>query len=151
MYEYGDNKGDAKPKSQCETVGPWWASFNEAACNVYDGIFCPTPSTCPVLKLCMNKAIQEAKVSGLVAFTEYLELAPTVVDEESTKECGALREYLGYDNDFPDDKHICEEFKYIQCRSDFSNLDETIANNSGDGGEEGGMRTKMIMKSYGES
>ena len=136
MYEYGNDKGETKPKSECKTVGPWWASFNEPACNVYNGIFCPNPRPCDVLKVCVEKQLTETEDKSRYSFAyhEYLSAAPKVINQESSKQCGALRDYLGYDHDFPDDQHICNEFIHIQCREDFSSLDETIANSSGGAG-----------------
>ena len=152
MHEYGDKKGNAKPESECRNSGPWWASFNEAACDVYSGIFCPTPRDCMILQECVDYHLSFANSTGLFAFQEYLNQAPTVADTNSTKECGDLREYLGYDPDFPDDDHICYEFDHIKCRSDFTSLDDPIANSSdGDSIEEGVLRTTLSLKRTGES
>jgi hypothetical protein len=157
VYEYhdGNEKGDTKPKRECKYQGPWWASFNEPACDVYNGIFCPNPRPCKVLKECVEEQLLKTEDKSLysLAYHEYLKDAPKVKKEESSKQCGALREYLGYDHDFPDDQHICDEFPHIQCREDFSNLDETIANSSGGAGSGGAdiMRKSLMKKEKCES
>jgi len=152
LYEYGSSIGNAKAKSECETLGPLFASFNEAACDVYDGIFCPHPRSCTDLKACVEEQVDIANDDNLFAYKEYLNLAPKVGDADSSKECGALRQYLGYDSDFPDDSIICDEFVHIQCRSDFSNLDETIQGTSGGTTlPTGVLITTLTLKSTGES
>ena len=152
LYEYGDYKGDAKPKTKCRNLGPLFASFNEAACDVYDGIFCLHPRSCDVLKVCVETELDFADVSGLIAYKEYLNQAPIVKDTDSSKECGALREYFGFEFDFPDDNLICDEFVHIQCRSDFSNLDETISSSSnGDTVADPDGLTNLKLKSTGKS
>ena len=51
-------------------------------------------------------------------------------------ECGAFRNYLDFDADYPDDDKICEDVEAIQCREDFTNLDD-FASGVGSGGGEG--------------
>jgi len=153
LWEYGDQKGNAKPKTRCRKLGPLFASFNEAACDVYDGVFCPNPRSCEVLTSCVEKEISDTHASGrLFAYKEYLNQAPEVKDTDSSKECGALREYFGFEFDFPDDNLICDEFVHIQCRSDFSNLDETISSSSnGDTVADPDGLTNLKLKSTGKS
>jgi hypothetical protein len=41
----------------------------------------------------------------------------------SATQCGKLREYLGFDFDYPDDDVICEEVKDLEGSPHFSDLD----------------------------
>ena len=83
------------------------------------------------------------------AFFEYLDEAPKIEDSDDTRQCGDLREYLQYDRDYPDDKRICEELEYLQCRNDFSNLDETAASGGSGNSEELVIRTKLRTRKKG--
>ena len=83
------------------------------------------------------------------AFFEYLDEAPKLEDSDDTRQCGDLREYLQYDHDYPDDKRICEELEYLQCRNDFSNLDETAASGGSGKSEDLVIRTKLRTRKKG--
>lgn len=132
-YEYGEKKGQARPKSDCQRTGPWWAGFNEASCDEFSGTWCPTPRQCDRLVNCISqlKSDSENDITRK-AFHEYLTEAPEVEDLYNNHECGLLREYFEYDKDFPDDDRICSEVESLQCRNDFSNLDN-LGENTGSG------------------
>ena len=130
--EYGDEKGKAKPRESCKRIGPWWSSFNEDACDVYSGTWCPNPRSCHILQNCVNAEKENVEKKQLQrAFFEYLQDAPEVEDTDNNQQCGELRQYLQYDKDFPDDRRICDELKHIQCRNDFIDLDERTGGASG--------------------
>lgn len=117
-----------KNATDCERLGPTISGFNQAACDIFQGMWCPAPRSCFGLVKCIRDLKEEVDQSRTRrAFFEYLDGAPTVNDvdgeTEDTEKCGDLREYFEYDRDYPDDDRICEEVTDVQCLTDFSNLD----------------------------
>ena len=124
--KYVDNKnkpGSAivvqKSIDDCNNPGPVTAGFNQAACDIPGGTWCPTPRNCKILVECIEEEIEEiTNDKSRPAFLQYLEDAPKIdldngEDTDPTK-CGDLREYFEYDRDYPDDDRICEEVKDLK-------------------------------------
>lgn len=55
-------------------------------------------------------------------YFEYLDQAPEVEDTDSALKCGKLREYLGFDEDYPDDQDIIDELERLRCVPDFEDF-----------------------------
>ena len=89
----------SKSPEDCERLGPITSGFNEAACDVFHGTWCPNPRTCSSLVNCTNTAKEEVEVRrDRQAFFQYLDGAPKVENPyDDPKECGDLREYFEYD------------------------------------------------------
>ena len=105
--------------ANCTKLGPINSGFNEAACDIFQGAWCPTPRDCQDLVLCIRDTAEEVERSrDRRAFLEYLNGAPEVEDPEDPNACGELREYFDYDRDFPDDERICEEVRNLQVSLD---------------------------------
>ena len=128
-----------KSKNSCTRLAPFTAGFNEAACDIFHGTWCPTPRDCRDLRNCIRDMKNDVETSGdRLAFYEYLNAAPKIQDEgaEDPEECGKLREYFEYDYDFPDDERICKEVEELQCFTDFTNLDGFATGAAGSGSDE---------------
>ncbi|KAL3778621.1 hypothetical protein ACHAW5_005068 [Stephanodiscus triporus] len=112
-----------KNQNDCRFLAPTIAGFNEAACQVYQGKWCPFPRTCEKLVKCLRNVTDGANDTKV--FLEYLKGAPNVTDDEfdNVEKCGQLRSYFEYDSDYPDDERICAEVRDLQCLTDFSDLD----------------------------
>lgn len=113
--------------SDCNNLGPVTAGFNEAACDVFYGKWCPTPRDCTELVLCIQDEIEEIeRDDSRPAFLQYLKDAPELNLEggESTDptKCGDLREYFEYDRDYADDGRICEEVKDLKVCSMYGGM-----------------------------
>lgn len=133
LYEYGEYKGRARPFTECLNRGPWWTGFNENSCDEFDGTWCAWPRSCSALLECIANMKEDASTDETRrAFFAYLNDAPVVKDTHNLAECGNLREYFGYDKDFPDDNRICSDVESLQCRNDFLNLDN-LGENTGSG------------------
>ncbi|KAL9191170.1 hypothetical protein ACHAXT_000876, partial [Thalassiosira profunda] len=128
-----------KESTDCNKLGPITSGFNEAACDVFYGTWCPLPRDCSYLANCIAEAksvVQRDR--NRQAFFEYLDEAPEVEDPlRETSKCGDLREYFDYDRDYPDDERICEEVLDLQCFTDFSNLDGFATGTAGAGSTDG--------------
>lgn len=134
----GSTKVVPKGPGDCNVLGPITSGFNEAACDIFHGTWCPSPRNCTHLVNCLKNAAEEVQRSrDRQAFFEYLDEAPKVKDPDDAEECGDLREYFEYDRDYPDDERICEEVKDLQCFIDFSNLDGFATGTAGPGSEAG--------------
>lgn len=152
-FEFGEDKGQAKPRTECKNPGPWWSSFNEDACNIYSGKWCSNPRPCERL-VCVDNLRKDIMDDGIglrKAFYNYLEKAPKIEDYGNTQQCGDLRQYLQYDRDFPDDNRICDELLHLQCRNDFIDLDEkTGGASSNSEGKELSVNTKLETPKLGK-
>jgi hypothetical protein len=152
--EKGFTKARGKTEENCTNLAPFTAGFNQAACDVFSGTWCPVPRDCRKLRNCVEDLKGKVGTNGdRQAFFEYLSDAPAIKDESALdpKECGEFREYFEYDRDFPDDDRICEEIADLQCLTDFSNLDGLATGGKGDGGEEElAVSTKLRVKSKGK-
>uniref|UniRef100_A0A7S4M8E9 Uncharacterized protein n=1 Tax=Odontella aurita TaxID=265563 RepID=A0A7S4M8E9_9STRA len=128
-----------KGPEECKRLGPITSGFNEAACDIFHGTWCPTPRSCADLVNCIEGAKEEVEISrDRQAFLEYLDEAPKVESPyDDPKECGDLREYFEYDRDYPDDDRICQEVLDLQCFTDFSNLDGFATGTAGPGSDAG--------------
>ena len=56
----------------------------------------------------------------------YLKDAPIVDDVNDNEQCGDLREYFGYERNFPIDKKICDEVKEYKNTRDLGFMDVII-------------------------
>ena len=111
----GSTKVVQKNKTDCERLGPLTSGFNEAACDIFHGTWCPNPRSCSGLKTCMMNIKEEVERGrDRKAFFEYLDGAPSVKDSDDPTKCGDLREYFDYDRDYPDDERICDEVLNLQ-------------------------------------
>ena len=106
-----------KGPADCNKPGNAISGFNEAACDVYYGSWCPSPRDCSALVACVEAEIIEVREPRTRrAFLEYLEEAPKieVADVGDPVKCGELREYFDYDKEYVDDLRICREVKDLQ-------------------------------------
>lgn len=96
------------------------SGFNQAACDIFQGKWCPSPRDCSQLANCINDEIEALEAAAnRPAFLQYLNDAPKVnvqTFQESTNPtlCGDLREYFEYDREYADDIRICEEVKDLK-------------------------------------
>ena len=135
--EHGSDKGKLKKADDCHTLAPYTAGFSESACDIFSGKWCHHPRGCEVLVSCIKELHDEASArENQKAFLVYLDGAPKVTSYDNAIECGAFRNYLDFDTDYPDADKICKDVKEIQCREDFTNLDD-FASGVGSGGGEG--------------
>eukprot|EP00581_Thalassiosira_minuscula_P005786 CAMPEP_0183744146 /NCGR_PEP_ID=MMETSP0737-20130205/65580_1 /TAXON_ID=385413 /ORGANISM="Thalassiosira miniscula, Strain CCMP1093" /LENGTH=2327 /DNA_ID=CAMNT_0025979781 /DNA_START=237 /DNA_END=7220 /DNA_ORIENTATION=- len=129
-----------KDTTDCNTLGPVTSGFNQAACDVFQGKWCPVPRSCFDLVKCVRELKDQIKESrSRQAFFGYLDGAPVLNDAdgetEDPEKCGDLREYFEYERDYTDDDRICEEVKDLQCFTDFENLDAFAEGVLGAGGD----------------
>ena len=142
IVEIGENRGNDASKEDCETVAPFTAGFNEAACDSFSGTWCPNPRSCAALHQNITDLRDRFKnVKTRRAFHEYLDQAPLInetmnINGPTAEECAALREYFEYAPNYPDDNRIYEDILAIQCLHDFSNLDGFAARGGGGGAPE---------------
>ncbi|KAL3784268.1 hypothetical protein ACHAW5_005992, partial [Stephanodiscus triporus] len=122
----GTSRVTQKNSTDCKKLGPVTSGFNEAACDIFHGTWCPTPRDCSALVDCIADAAAKVEFSSdRRAFYEYLKAAPKVkpVERNDPTKCAKLREYFDYDPEYPDDDRICAEVRNLQCFTDFANLD----------------------------
>lgn len=74
----------------------------------------------------------EAKAAGRTVFSGYLNDAPTVNDPKDFFECGRLREYFGFDADYPIDEDITAELERLQCIPDFEDFEDLVRDGGSD-------------------
>ena len=75
-----------KNSTDCNTLGPITSGFNEAACDIFQGTWCPTPRNCAGLVNCIQDITDEVeKSANRQAFFTYLDDAPKVKTEEVCK------------------------------------------------------------------
>mmetsp|Transcript_2549 Transcript_2549/g.3954 ORF Transcript_2549/g.3954 Transcript_2549/m.3954 type:complete len:1065 (-) Transcript_2549:183-3377(-) len=144
----GSTKVVQKSAADCNTLGPLTSGFNEAACDIFHGTWCPIYRSCATIANCVKDAKEQVqKGRDRQAFYEYLNGAPELkLDEyEDPDKCGDLREYFDYDRDYPDDDRICEEVLDLQCFTDFSNLDGFATGTAGPGNQ-GGMAELAVSE-----
>lgn len=106
-----------KNATDCNRLGPVTSGYNQAACDIFQGTWCPSPRDCFDLVKCVNDeivAVEESRTR--LAFLEYLKEAPKVEFTETNDQtkCADLREYFDYDRDYPDDDRICREVRELQ-------------------------------------
>lgn len=88
----------AKDKSDCNRLAPLTAGFNEFACDIFHGTWCPIPRNCTKLVECILTTKEEMEGDGnRRAFFEYLDEAPEVEFSDDPVTCGELRTYFDYD------------------------------------------------------
>ena len=83
QFPDGMSRVTQKNSTDCKRLGPVTSGFNEAACDIFHGTWCPTPRNCSALVECI--AISTAKVefrSDRKAFFKYLDNAPKVKSDE---------------------------------------------------------------------
>jgi hypothetical protein len=83
----GSSRLVQKKTIECESLGPVTSGFNEAACNVFQGTWCPMPRDCSSLVKCIDKAIGKASRTGKIVFYEYLNGAPKLKVTEVRLRC----------------------------------------------------------------
>ncbi|KAL3786294.1 hypothetical protein ACHAW5_001907 [Stephanodiscus triporus] len=135
----GTSRVTQKNSTDCNMLGPVTSGFNEAACDIFQGTWCPTPRDCSALVECIADATAKVEFrSDRKAFLVYLDGAPKVKPDErkDPTKCAKLREYFDYDPEYPDDGRICAEVRNLQCFTDFENLDGFSTGSSG-GGQNG--------------
>jgi hypothetical protein len=54
-----------------------------------------------------------------LALFDFLKAAPEVNNSTSSYECGQLREYYGFDEDYPIDDDICVDINFLKDSDDF--------------------------------
>ena len=116
----------------CERVGPFFSSLNQQACDVYGGVFCPT-TDCTDLKTCVESYQNEYEEP--LAYADWLKLSPLINDASSSLDCGDARQYFGYDPNFVNDEHICDDVRQLRFSRDFAFLDNFF--NQGDDDADG--------------
>ena len=88
-----------KSSTDCKMLGPVTSGFNEAACDIFHGTWCPTPRDCSALVNCINEITENVRYfTDKRAFLEYLSDAPKVKDSEVRYDLGSMNlfamEYL---------------------------------------------------------
>ncbi|CAB9523816.1 expressed unknown protein [Seminavis robusta] len=114
-------------KSKCSRLAPTMAGFNKQTCAMWSGTYCPEPRTCLPLLDCMASEISWGEQKGKKAYADYIRNAPEVKDPTDFKECGAYREYFGFDGEYPKDSEICEDVQFLRNNKDFDDLDAFAA------------------------
>jgi hypothetical protein len=113
---------------ECQNKGPWFSHLNADVCKVYDGVWCRNPRDCSDLVSCtQSRSFENNTLDNTTtvpsAFELYIMASPEIKNPQNANQCGNLREYLGFDFDYPDDRVICEEVERLSCSQDFSDLD----------------------------
>lgn len=106
----------------CQNKAPWFAGISEEACDVYGGTWCPSPTDCSVLQTCIADLSEDAKTKN-AAYAMYLESAPAIENSADYEQCGAAREYFGFDPDFINDIQICDDIEQLRFSRDFTFLE----------------------------
>ena len=102
------------------------------------------PKVCTDLNICIDELKLETSTDPKrLAFHKYLEDGPKIDDATDSVQCGNLREYFEFDRDYPDDNRICEYVENLQCRNDFTKLDESAAKGQDVAPEDLVIRTKI--------
>ena len=90
---------------------------------------------------CINDYISEEEskspASQNIGYLQYLNDAPKLTNPEdvtNAKQCGNLKEYLGYDRDLLDNEYICENVYQLRYTDDFDFLNEFFDQGSGGNG-----------------
>jgi hypothetical protein len=112
----------------CQNKGPWFSHLNGNACKVYDGVWCRNPRNCDDLVACTRSRefgnnTLDGNTTVSTAFEFYIKASPEPRDPTNANQCGRLREYFGFDFDYPDDTVICEEVDRLESSQDFTDLD----------------------------
>ncbi len=72
-----------KSERDCNRLGPVTSGFNEAACDIFQGTWCPAPRDCQKLVECINGTTNEVKNNpGRQAFFTYMDGAPKIKPDE---------------------------------------------------------------------
>jgi hypothetical protein len=112
-----------KSANECKIPGPYLAGLNTKACNAYGGTWCPSPQDCRDLQDCIAEEIQIAEEFNHTAFAMYLKAAPSITRPEDSSQCGAAKQYFGFDAFFLNDDQICEDILQLRNSRDFDFLD----------------------------
>ena len=98
--EDGDDIGKVKNKKYCNTLSPFTAGFNEAACDTFSGTWCSTPRDCLKLRNYTTTLNEDANIrSDKQYFYCYINDAPNIKDLEHVQEFSNVREYFDYAGD----------------------------------------------------
>ncbi|CAB9521743.1 expressed unknown protein [Seminavis robusta] len=125
-------------EDQCNNKAPGLAAFSEEACAVYSGTHCAYARDCTALKTCIDDEISWAESNSRSAYKGYLSDAPNITDTGDSDQCGEVREYFGYDSDYPDDDEICDDVQYLRYNKQFDNIDATFGSSSSQSGVDDG-------------
>ena len=84
----GTSRVTQKNFTDCKKLGPVTSGFNEAACDIFHGTWCPTPRDCSALVKCIADATAKVEFSSdRESFKEYLKAAPKVKPDEVRYRC----------------------------------------------------------------
>lgn len=109
---------------ECMYKAPLFASFSEGACRIYSGTFCSYPRDCTDLLTCVDGLKGEVNpengnADANLALFDFLNTAPEVLSASSSYECGQLREYFGFDSDYPIDEDICADIDLLKDSDEY--------------------------------
>ena len=72
-----------KSESDCNRLGPVTSGFNEAACDIFQGTWCPSPRGCGDLVDCVNSTTDGVRNNtSRQAFFTYMNGAPKIKSNE---------------------------------------------------------------------
>jgi hypothetical protein len=72
-----------KSERDCNRLGPVTSGFNEAACDIFQGTWCPAPRDCQKLVECINGTTNEVRNNlSRQAFFTYMDGAPKIKPDE---------------------------------------------------------------------
>ena len=100
------------------------AGVNKEACDAHGGTWCPTKANCGVLQGCLADLVEEARSEKRFAFEQHLLSAPKIEDPENREQCQMTRMYFGFDENFINDRQICEDVEQLRFAKDFEFLNE---------------------------
>ena len=79
----GTSRVIQRSSTDCKKLGPVTSGFNEAACDIFHGTWCPTPRDCSALVECIANSTAKVEFrSDRKAFFNYLDKAPKVNSDE---------------------------------------------------------------------
>jgi hypothetical protein len=72
-----------KSEGDCNRLGPITSGFNEAACDIFQGTWCPSPRDCHELVDCVNGTIDGVRNNtNRQAYFTYMDGAPKIQPNE---------------------------------------------------------------------
>jgi hypothetical protein len=130
--------------------GPYLAGINAGACAAQGGTWCPAPTNCADLQVCVQEHFEVANVTeGQEAFAWYLAKAPEIEDPTDFRQCGEARQYFGFDEYFIHDVQICADLGQLRFSKDFDFLNEFFG--QGEAVPEGGGILELVPPDRGKS
>ncbi|CAB9511352.1 expressed unknown protein [Seminavis robusta] len=122
-------------ESKCKSKASGLAGFSQESCSAYSGKFCAYHRDCSTLKTCVAEEVKWATGKKKQAYLAYVSEAPELEDTGDADQCGQVRVYFGFEEDFPDDEEICEDVQFLREKTEFNNLDSFLGSGSSGGGE----------------